>query len=245
MTSPFGRRGPRLRLVVAALAGVGLLAGCTDVVGGTGAIGGPSGSSSSPDFPGQSSAPSGAPSASAPGSPGSPSSTVSPPTACPRVTFAAAKLAFDCLGSGFEPDTNGQIWPLRESKTVEPATGWMVEEGAGHWGATDGHSLAEIAKNVRSQMADAGGYGDTPTLTTLADDDTTVDGADAHLLHTRFTLDPTWAKQNNTAVKQEQLWILAIKVGTDDVSLWYTSIPDLVKDLWAKVPSIIKSIKVG
>jgi hypothetical protein len=134
---------------------------------------------------------------------------------------------------------------LRESKTVEAATGWVVEEGAGHWGATQGHSLAEIAKNVRSQMADSGGYGDTPTITTLADDETKVDGADAHLLHTRFTLNPTWAKTRKTAVKQEQLWILAIKVGRDDVSLWYTSIPDLVQDLWAKVPSVIKSIRVG
>jgi hypothetical protein len=238
----------RVRLAVLGLAAVGLLAGCADVVDGNGALagaGGPSGTSS-PDFPGQSTGSSGSGSASAPSlSVPSASSSAVPPTPCPHVTFAAAKLAFDCLGSGFDADTNGSIWPLRESKTVEPATGWVVEEGAGHWGATDGHSLAVIATNVRDQMAEAGGYGDKPTVTTLADDDTTVDGAPAHLLHTRFTLDPTWAKSRKTAVKQEQLWILAIKVGSDDVSLWYTSIPDLVKDLWAKVPSIIKSIKVG
>ncbi|MFN2560919.1 MAG: hypothetical protein ABR571_06460 [Jatrophihabitans sp.] len=240
----------RVRLGVLGLAAIGLLAGCADVVDGNGALGGVpghSGASSTPDFPGQTGAPSGSASASAPSlSPGgSASGTAAPPTPCPHVTFAAAKLAFDCLGSGFRADTGGSIWPLRESKTVESATGWVVEEGAGHWGATDGHSLAAIATNVRGQMADAGGYGDAPTITTLADDDTTVDGADAHLLHTRFTLNPTWAKSRKTAVKQEQLWILAIKVGSDDVSLWYTSIPDLVKDLWAKVPSIIKSIKVG
>lgn len=234
-----------LRLAVVALAAVGLLAGCADVVDGNGAVGGAGGGSSSPDFPGRSNGSSAPPSAAPSSLPGpSASSTAPPPTPCPHVTFAAAKLTFDCLGSGFEADTTGPIWPLRESKTVEPATGWVVEEGAGHWGATNGHSLAEIAKNVRDQMAAAGGYGDTPTVTTLTDADTKVDGAAAHLLHTRFTLNRAWAKSQKTAVKQEQLWILAIKVGTDDVSLWYTSIPDLVKDLWAKVPSIIKSIKV-
>jgi hypothetical protein len=239
----------RIRLAVLGLAAIGLLAGCAEVVDGNGALGdagGPAGSSSSPDFPGQSNGSSRSASASAPSlSVPSASSTAVPPTPCPHVTFAAAKLAFDCLGSGFQADTNGSIWPLRESKTVEPATGWVVEEGAGHVGATNGLSLAEITKNVRDQMAEAGGYGDTPTVTTLADDDTKVDGAAAHLLHTRFTLDPTWATSQKTAVKQEQLWIVAIKVGSDDVSLWYTSIPDLVKDLWVKVPSIIKSIKVG
>lgn len=240
----------RLRLAVLGVALMGLLAGCSDVVDGNGALGGApgqSGASSSPDFPGQTNAPGGSAGASAPSLPpgGSAAITAPPPTLCPHVRFTEAKLAFDCLGSGFQEDTNGSIWPLRESKTVESATGWMVEEGAGHWGATDGHSLAEIATNVRSHMAADGGYGDAPTITTLADVDTRVDGAAAHLLHTRFTLNPTWAKSQKTAVKQEQLWILAIKVGSDDVSLWYASIPDLVKDLWAKVPSIIKSIKVG
>src|SRR4051812_2466497 len=184
----------RIRLAVVGLAAVGLLAGCADVVDGNGALGGAGGASSSPDFPGQSNGSSVPPSAAAPSLPTpSASSTAAPATPCPHVTFAAAKVAFDCLGDGFEADTTGSIWPLRESKTVETATGWVVEEGAGHWGATAGHSLAEITKNVRDQMAEAGGYGDTPTVTTLADDDTKVDGATAHLLHTRFTLDPTWA----------------------------------------------------
>jgi hypothetical protein len=242
----------RIRLAVAALAGVGLLAGCADVVDGTGALGGtgaPSGSSSSPDFPGQSSASSGSvtgspslPSASGSG----PSSTAVPPTPCPHVSYAAAKLSFDCITTGLTARSN-PVWPLAEAKTVEPSTGWVLEEGAGHWGAAAGRTLSEIAKSVRTQMIDGEGYGTNPTVTTLADDDTTVDGAEAHLLHSKMTLDPAWvAKQSpKTAVKQEQLWILAIKVGTDDVSLWYSSIPDLASELWTKVPSIIKSIKVG
>jgi hypothetical protein len=239
----------RIQTVVVALAAAGLLAGCADVVDGTGAVGGASGASSSPDFPGQSTGSTGsasaspiAPSASASG----PTSTAVPPTPCPHVTYAAAKLSFDCFDSDFEANTSGAgVWPLRESKSVETATGWVAEEGAGHWGSPAGRTLSEIAQNVRTQMVDEGGYGTKPTVTTVSDDATTVDGADAQLLHTKFTLDPTWAKTRKTAVKQEQLWIVAIKVGTNDVSLWYTSIPDLVSELWARVPAIIKTIKVG
>ncbi|MDT4910894.1 MAG: hypothetical protein QOC66_22 [Pseudonocardiales bacterium] len=242
----------RLRLAAAALAAVGLLAGCADVVDGSGALGGtagPSGPSSTPDFPGQSGGPSAsAPSLSPPGSsaPGSGSASGGPPpTPCPHVTFAGAKLSFDCITTGFVSETDNAVWPLTEVKTVEAGTGWVLEEGAGHWGPAQGRTLGDIAKSVRTQMVDEGGYGDNPTIDTVSDADTTVDGAQAHLLHTKFSLNPAWAKTRKTAVKQEQLWIVAIKVGSDDVSLWYTSIPDLVSELWAKVPSIIKTIKVG
>lgn len=239
----------RIRLATVGLAAVGLLAGCADVVNGSGAVGGPaakgpSGSAASPDFPGQSQANSGA-GTTTPAAPGTPTGTAPAPTLCPHVSFAAAKLSFDCFDSSFVPQLNGPVWPLRESKTVEAKTQWVVEEGAGHWGPPGADTLADITKGVRQQMVDGGGYGDKPTVTTLADENTTVDGADAYLLHTRFTLDPTWAKSRGTAVKQEQLWILAIKVGPNDVSLWYTSVPDLVSELWPRVPDIIKSIKVG
>jgi hypothetical protein len=39
--------------------------------------------------------------------------------------------------------------------------------------------------------------------------------------------------------------MLAIEVAPNDVSLWYVSIPDLVRSLWAKVPAVIASIKVN
>jgi hypothetical protein len=239
-----------VRLTVAALAALGLLTGCAATVNGQGSLaaaGGPSGAASSPDFPGPSPANSG----SATGSPVRPSTgggtvgAAAAPTPCPHVTYPAAKLAFDCFGSDFQASTDVGIWPLRESKIVEPSTKWVVEEGAGHWGPSGGHTLGDIAKSVRTQMITEGGYGSGPTVSTLADEDTRVDGAAAHLLHTRFTINPSWAKANQTSVKQEQLWILAIKVGPDDVSLWYTSIPNLVSDLWPKVASIIKTIKVG
>jgi hypothetical protein len=239
----------RVRLAVAGCAAVGLLAGCAGTVDGQGSLGSgaPSGASSSPDFPGQNSSGSGSATGSPvlPSTPGGTAGAATQATPCPHVTYAAAKLAFDCFGSDFQASTNVGIWPLRESKTVEASSQWVVEEGAGHWGAADGRSLADIAQNVRTQMVNEGGYGANPTVSTLADNDTRVDGAAAHLLHTRITIDPSWAQANKTAVKQEQLWILAIKVGSDDVSLWYASIPDLVSDLWAKVPSIIKTIKVG
>jgi hypothetical protein len=136
------------------------------------------------------------------------------------------------------------VWPLRESKTVEAATGWVVEEGAGHWGTTDGGSLTDIAENVRDQMVDAGGYGDNPAISTIGKEGT-VGGAESAILEVTFTLNPAWARSSGTKVKQEKLWLIAIEVGTDDVSLWYTSIPDLAKPLWAKVPSIIDTIEVS
>jgi hypothetical protein len=242
----------RIRLVVVTLAAAGLLAGCSDVVDGSGALGaaGPSGSSSSPDFPGQSESGGGsataspvAPSASASG----PTGTGVSPTPCPHVTYAAAKLSFDCITTGFTEHTDNSIWPLTEAKTVEPSTGWVVEEGAGHWGSPDADTLSDIAEKVRTQMVDAKGYGVGPEVDTVEDDNITVDGAEAHLLHSTMTLDPAWvqAQTHRTAVKKEQLWILAVKVGSNDVSLWYTSIPDLASELWAKVPTVIKSIKVG
>jgi hypothetical protein len=58
-------------------------------------------------------------------------------------------------------------------------------------------------------------------------------------------MNPAWATTAGTKVKHEKLWIIALQVGPDEVSLWYTSLPDLVRSLWAKVPSIIATIKVS
>jgi hypothetical protein len=72
-----------------------------------------------------------------------------------------------------------------------------------------------------------------------------VDGRPAYLLRTTFGINPAWARGEGTAVKQERLWLLAIEVAPNDVSLWYASVPDLVASLWPKVPAAIASIKVG
>jgi hypothetical protein len=211
----------RLRLAASIVAFAALVSGCTSIVGGLGHV---------------------APSA----GPGRP---VTPPTDCPRVVYPAAKLSFDCVTTGlatsYRPNFPGQIWPLRYSRTVEATTNWVVEEGAGHWGSPEGSSLEDITRYIRQQMVDSGGYGEAPKVDTVASRPTTIAGAPAYLLQTTFTINPAWAREKKTAVKQEKLWILAIRVAPGDVSLWYTSVPDLTKSLWPEVPKVIASIRVG
>lgn len=241
----------KIRWALAALATIGLLAGCSTVVNGTGSTaltGGASGAARSPDFPNRSGSapqPSDTGEAPAPEPSGSSGSAAEAATPCPNVSYPYAHLAFACITTGMTQQLDGDVWPLSEIKPVDAAgSGWVLDEGAGHWGATEGHSLSAIAENVRQQMVDNDNYGDNPTVHTDASKDTTVDGAPAHLLQTTFTIDPAWAKANKVTVKQEKLWIIAIEVGSDDVSLWYVSVPDLVSTLWAKVPTTIASIKI-
>lgn len=174
-----------------------------------------------------------------------PSAPASGATSCPHVAYPAARLSFDCIASGMALTSRDPVWPLSEERIVEPTTKWVLEEGAGHWGSPDGASLAFIAANVRRQMISIGGYGVNPAAHTVASHATTVDGAPAYLLQTTVTINPAWARSFGTKVKQEKLWIIAIRVGPNDVSLWYTSLPDLVASLWPKVPATIASIKVG
>ena len=242
----------RIRTAVVVVAAAGLLAGCADVVDGTGSSalgGGRTGTAPAPDFPSASGP--GAPSASGPSAsePARPtpsgSASVAAPTSCPHVVYPAARIAFDCITGGLTATSSNGFWPLSEYKTVEATTHWVLEEGAGHWGPSDGKSLAAISVAVRDQMVHDGGYGDGPKITTDRNADTTVDGAKAHVLQTTFTLDPAWAAKRGTKVKQEKLWVVAIEVGSDDVSLWYTSVPDLAKSLWSRVPAVIGAIKVS
>jgi hypothetical protein len=170
---------------------------------------------------------------------------VAPPNGCPHVVYAGAKLSFDCVVSGMRTFRQGNVWPFSVSKTVEPATRWTLDEGAGHWGSPDGVALVDIALNVRQQMLDDQSYGTQPTVRTVVSKPTTVDGAPAYLVQTNFFINPVYARQSGTKVKEERSWILAIQVAPGDVSLWYVSLPDLVKSLWAKVPQLIDSIKVG
>ncbi len=221
----------RVRLVALLAACATLLGACTTVVSGSGSNG----------LAGRSPRPT--PTAPVPAQP------QARPTGCPHVRFAAAHLSFDCITGGMQASYNGSVWPVTEYKTVEPQTstnsGWILEEGAGHWGSPQGTSLADIAANVRQQMLNAHGYGAAPIVHTVADRDMTIDGHAAHLLQTTVTINPAWARQDGTKVKQERLWIIAIEVAADDVSLWYTSLPDLASALWPKVPATIASIRVG
>lgn len=241
----------KIRLTAAAVLAVGLLAGCADVIDGSGssALSTAPGGSPSGDFPSASGGPG---SASAPTpTPLSPSSSdtgASVATPCPRVSYPYAKVSFDCITTGFTAHHQSAaegVWPLTELKEVEASTGWVVEEGAGHWGPLGDQTLGDIAYEVRQRMIDQLGYGKKPSYDTIVAKNTTVAGVAAHLLQTTITLNPAWAKSKGTAVKQEKLWIVALQVGADDVSLWYASVPDLVKSLWAEVPAAIDSIAVG
>jgi len=213
----------RTRRLVPFIALALLAAGCSDEVNGTGSVFG------------------------AGPSPGGASSTApaAPPTGCPRVDYPAAKLSFTCLTTGMRAFYQGTVWPVSERKTVEASSGWLLEEGGGHWGSPDGVALVDIALNVRQQMLDGDSYGSQPTVRTVVSKPMTVDGAPAYLVQTNFGINPAFARTEGTKVKQERLWILAVQVAHEDVSLWYASVPDLVKSLWAKVPQVIASIKVG
>ena len=214
------RRLPAV-LLVALLA---LPAGCSDVVGGTGSL------NAAPQPGGPASQSTGAP---------------APPTGCPRVVYPGAQLSFDCITSGMRLFRNGAVWPVSVRRTVEPSTGWLLEEGGGHWGSADGVALVDIALNVRQQMLDIQSYGAAPDVRTTVSHPTHVDGKPAYLVQTTFNLNPAWARQAGTKVRQERLWMLAIEVAPNDVSLWYVSRPDLARSLWAKVPAVIASIKVN
>ncbi|HZC72801.1 MAG TPA: hypothetical protein VE442_19045 [Jatrophihabitans sp.] len=228
----------RIRIVATVVACAALLAGCAQVVSGTGANGPATGpvAPSTPVLPGPSDSGSGG--------------TSGPPTDCPRVVYPAAQLSFDCITSdlkrNYEPNSADSVWPFRVYKTVEASSGWVLEEGAGHLGSPRGTSLAQITAEVRQAMVAREYYGARPGIQTVADRAITVDGAPAHLLQTTFTINPTWSRdKGHTNVKQEKLWIIAIEVAPKDVSLWYTSLPDLVSSLWSKVPATISSIQVG
>jgi hypothetical protein len=198
----------------------------------------------------QPNAPSQFPSSSTPSSPSTPtapgggSSSAAAPTGCPRVDFPAARITFDCITTAMVPGTD-PVWPLVVDRTVEKATGWTVDEGAGTVPG-DTHALAGLTTSVRTAMVtESGAYGQNPKVTTVRNADTKVGGVPAHVLQSTITLNPAWAAKAGTKVKAEHLWIVALQVDSSEATLWYVSVPDLVSSLWAKVPSVIDSIKVG
>lgn len=170
-------------------------------------------------------------------------SSAAPAYSCPQVDYQLAHLRFDCIDSGLSFSTDKPIWPLIGSKQVEASTRWSLEEGADDYGDLGTRTLADIPRGARTRMVDLGEYGLKPTVTTVADKPVTVAGQSAHLLQTTITLNPTYRASIRTKVKQEKLWILAIQNG-NDIVLWYTSLPDLVSTLWARVPATIASITI-
>jgi hypothetical protein len=219
----------RLRRFAPLVALAVLLGGCTDVVDGAGtALRAGSGGPSSGN-----------------GGPSSVDPSPAAPTGCPRVVYPGAQLTFRCITTAMRAHYDGNVWPVSERQTVESATGWFLEEGAGHWGSADGAELVDIALTVRQQMIDDGSYGTQPAVRTRASRPTHVDGRPGYLVQTTFDINPAWARSEGTKVRQERLWLLAIEIARNDVSLWYVSVPDLTKQLWSKVPATIASIRVG
>jgi hypothetical protein len=127
------------------------------------------------------------------------------------------------------------LWPVQLIKQVE-STGWALEEGLAHPGSPAGNSLAQVAAAYRTKMVQGGAYLPDPKVATIANKATEIDGA---------PLNTAQAAKRGTKVRQEQLWILAIQVGSNDVTVWHVSVPDLVKSLWPKVPGVVGDIKVG
>ncbi|MEP7020547.1 MAG: hypothetical protein ABI808_07845 [Pseudonocardiales bacterium] len=245
------RAARSVRAAGAAVLLAAALTACATTVNGSGQFAGTRAPQASGDFPSPTTGSSGTsaqpPSQASTPAPPSDTGTSRPPGtfACPTIKYPFAHLSFDCIIATLAVAPKNDIWPLRLYKTVEAPTSWVLEEGAGNWGDPGSNSLADIALAVRTRMITAGGYGTSPTPTTVTDTDTTVGGVPAHVLQTTITLNPAWAKQRGTKVTSEKLWIVVVKVGAKDASLWYTSIPNLAAELWPKVPAIIQSIRVG
>lgn len=238
-----------------------LLTACTSVVDGAGRAAnapGPSGTTGSP-APSTSAAPSGstppgfpssgpgAPVTSTAPGPGAPSGsgTDAPPvTNCPTISYPHAHLRFGCVTSGLTFSPDDPTWPLDLQKPTEAT--WAMSEGAGHWGTTGGRSLQQIATNLRQQMLaqDPPAYGTDPGVRTTSSKAATVGGVPAWVLQTTFTINPAFREQRQLTVRTERSWIVALRVGADDVSVWYVTIPDNAKALWAHVPAVIAGISV-
>jgi hypothetical protein len=234
-----------------------VITACSSTVDGTGRLGqqipGPSGTPSvtgfaptnDPTAPHTVAPPSGSGTAEPPTGPSGSSASAPPTTTCPHITYPYAHLKFDCAVAGLETGTTPDpVWPVNLSKSVEAT--WAMSEGAGHWGTTDGQSLEAIATNVRTQMLqeDPPAYGTSPTVQTTSSKSATVAGVDAWVLQTTFTLNPTFRKNRSLKVKVEKSWIVAMKVGNDDVSLWYVTIPDDVSSFWGQVHALTDTIKI-
>lgn len=231
-----------------AIAGL-LLAGCADKVSGHADLGGatpPSGTSAEPGGPtgpetSSSESTSSAPPSSAPST--GKTSAPSAHLACPRVVDPLARLAYDCVNASMTPSTS-TVWPFKVQRPVD--VHWTMDEGSGDLTAfAAGRSPAAAAKAVVSRMINGRLYGTPqPTTKTVQDVNVTVGKARGHLVQTLFTLNPGYVKAQHLRVRQERLWVLVVPVEPGRVSGWYTSIPDVARAAWPKVPSIIKGLQI-
>lgn len=167
-------------------------------------------------------------------------STALPGLTCPHISIPhTAKLTFDCLVPGMKasPSTSS-LWIYNWTVDTEP--NWESSEGVTP-GTQDltGSLNNQLADLIQAQFYGPGATHTTPKITSL-----TVGGKKAQQLETTFTVAPAYRKQKSLKVVTERLWMLAISVDTADSTLWYVSVPDTIKAYWAKVPALIKAIKV-
>jgi hypothetical protein len=224
-------------LIVAAL----LLAGCTETVSGHGGPPGasdPSGTSTSEPPSG-----SGTPSSPAPSSGESSSGAPSGAhLACPRVVDSSAHLAYDCITRVMTKDSD-TIWPLKFIRQVD--VDWTLDEGSTHVAVTGtaNGNVTVLANGFASAMG-AQEYGPNAGVTKVRDADVKVAGRTAHLVESVIKLDPDYRAKRHLKVKLERLWVVVLRIGPDQFSAWYVSIPDVRKALWSRVPDLMKRIKV-
>jgi hypothetical protein len=143
--------------------------------------------------------------------------------------------------------TKDKVWPLVWRQVVAHygnGNEWTLDTGAGHWGSKGSDTLRSIAEQVRTRMVDNGSYGSpAPTIRSVGHN-VEVSGHRAYQLVSTFAINPTFRQSTWTPIKHEKSWILAIQVGSGDVSLWYVSVPDAVKYYWPIIDTLISTISV-
>jgi hypothetical protein len=171
--------------------------------------------------------------------------------ACPHVVDGRAHLSYPCLGPGMTRNrAKGfgcqNLWPALVVKQVDTASdlAWYVDEGSSSYLQHTPDIAGTARSAVRSMLAYTGCYGPTPGMKREKDVDLTVDGRPAHLVQTLFTVSASYRAMHNLAVRQERLWIVAVEVLPGYVALWLASVPDVERDLWPRVPAVIKAIRV-
>ncbi|HEY3715746.1 MAG TPA: hypothetical protein VGL39_14570 [Jatrophihabitantaceae bacterium] len=161
--------------------------------------------------------------------------------ACPHVVDLRAHLAYDCVTDAL---TRG-ISPIWTVKLERPAdVNWTMDEGSTDVTGVKGETPAAAARRMVKRMIDELYGKPLPKTKTEQDADITVGSAHGHLIQTLITIDPAYREEQHLRVQQERLWIAVVPVAPGKLSGWYTSVPDLLKGLWAGVPNTIKTLQV-
>lgn len=254
MSAQTARKGTtvtRTRIAAFALVALFALAGCAETVDGSGSEVQVS-SSGGTDFPTDST-----PTSSLPTFPSSDTSTPVPtPTTsssgsspspnfrCPQITYASARMTFNCLSNDMKVQTGGKVFSISMAQTVETSSQLEMEMGAMLYSGTR-TSFPAISSEIRLGMISQGYYGTNPTYDLDGVNYSTIDGYKAYTTADTITYNPTWARSAKTAAKTEKRWLVIIQLDTDRYTLWFASVPDLAKQYWPQVQAAINSIQIN